>query len=101
MATEKTSIQGGPSPSLFPGQPAHPAAFGTNMQDPNLFGGPAPGDLPPPYPTTFPPPTAYGPGVPGVSGVATNPQSGSGYGANPSSSPYYPPGQGFNDNFNR
>lgn len=93
MATEKSPIRGGPSPPLPPGQSAFPAAFDTNMQGPNLFGGPAPGG--PPYP----PPTAFAPAPPGAFGVAVNPQDGSGYGANPSSSPYYPPGQGFNGNF--
>ncbi|TMS10682.1 Protein lifeguard 1 [Larimichthys crocea] len=54
-------------------------------------GFPAPGGLP------FPPPTAFGPGAPGAFKMPMNPQDGSGYGANPSSSPYSPPGPGIND----
>ncbi|XP_040900956.1 glutamate receptor, ionotropic, N-methyl D-aspartate-associated protein 1b (glutamate binding) [Toxotes jaculatrix] len=96
MTTEKTEytpVQGGPSPPLLPGQPAFPPAYDMNMPGPNMFGGPAPGVVP------FPPPTAFGPGVPGAFGMAPNPQGGMGYGPSPSSLPYCPPGQGFNSNF--
>ncbi|XP_051262780.1 glutamate receptor, ionotropic, N-methyl D-aspartate-associated protein 1b (glutamate binding) isoform X2 [Dicentrarchus labrax] len=123
MTTEKTEytpVQGGPS---LPGQPAFPVAFDMNMQGPNMFGGPAAGGLSAPggfpasdgfmAPGGFPAsdgfmapgglpflhPTAFGPGVPGAFGMAPNPQGGLGYGANPSSSPYSPPGQGLNGNF--
>ncbi|XP_030012895.1 glutamate receptor, ionotropic, N-methyl D-aspartate-associated protein 1b (glutamate binding) [Sphaeramia orbicularis] len=82
MATEKTEYTVVGVPPL-PGQPAYPAAFGTNMPSPNMFGGPAPGGLP------FPPPTAFAPNVPGAFGMASD---GSGYGVNPASSPYSPPG---------
>ncbi|KAM9851953.1 glutamate receptor, ionotropic, N-methyl D-aspartate-associated protein 1b (glutamate binding) isoform 2-T3 [Aulostomus maculatus] len=54
-----------------------------------MFGGP-PGGLP------FPPPTAFGQGVPGAFG--TNSPGGPGYGFNPSSSPHSPPAFGFQDN---
>ncbi|XP_037640368.1 glutamate receptor, ionotropic, N-methyl D-aspartate-associated protein 1b (glutamate binding) isoform X4 [Sebastes umbrosus] len=116
MTTEKTAyspVDGGPSPPSLPGQTAFPVTFDMNMPGPNMF-GPAPGGgvpaaagypaaaggFPAPGGLPFPPPTAFGPGVPGDFGMGKNPQGGSGFGANPSSSPYSPPGQGFNDNFN-
>lgn len=107
MATEKTAytpVEGGPSPPSYPGQPPFPVAF-DNMVGPNMFGGPAPGGmpapggLPAPAGLPFPPPTAFGPRIPGAFGMGTDPQGGSGYGVNPASSPYSPPGQGFNGNF--
>nr|XP_020468496.1 protein lifeguard 1-like [Monopterus albus]XP_020468497.1 protein lifeguard 1-like [Monopterus albus] len=91
MSTEKTPVDGAPSPFMVPGQPPYPPAYGTNMSDPNLFGGPTPGGPP------FPPPMAFGPGV---FGMATNPQASTGYDAIPSSSRYSPPGPGFNSGFN-
>ncbi|XP_034730609.1 glutamate receptor, ionotropic, N-methyl D-aspartate-associated protein 1b (glutamate binding) isoform X3 [Etheostoma cragini] len=104
MTTEKTAyapVEGVPSPPSLPGQPVFPVTF--DMPAPNMFGAPAPGGFPaaggfpPPGGLPFPPPTAFGSGVPGAFGM--NPQGGSGFGANPSSSPYSPPGQGFNGNF--
>ncbi|XP_022621402.1 protein lifeguard 1-like [Seriola dumerili] len=95
MSTEKTEytpVQGGPPPPFSPGMAAYPPAYDMNMPGPNMLMGPAPGGLP------FPPPTAFAPGVPGAFGIATNPQGG--YGVNPSFSPYSPPVQGPNDNFN-
>uniref|UniRef100_A0A3Q3MDN7 Glutamate receptor, ionotropic, N-methyl D-aspartate-associated protein 1b (glutamate binding) n=1 Tax=Mastacembelus armatus TaxID=205130 RepID=A0A3Q3MDN7_9TELE len=76
MATEKAPAHGAPSPALRP-------EVDMKMPGPNLFGDPAAGGLP------FPPPTAFVPGIPGAFGAATNPQGGSGYGANPS--PYAAP----------
>ncbi|XP_026227780.1 glutamate receptor, ionotropic, N-methyl D-aspartate-associated protein 1b (glutamate binding) isoform X3 [Anabas testudineus] len=103
MTTERSPIQGGPAPALLPEQSAFPPAYDSNMQGPNLYGGPPAGGPPAGGPPAggppFPPPTAFAPAVPGAFGVAVNPQGGSGYSVNPSSSPYYPPGQGFNDNF--
>ncbi|XP_053287950.1 glutamate receptor, ionotropic, N-methyl D-aspartate-associated protein 1b (glutamate binding) [Pleuronectes platessa] len=85
---EYTPLQMEPCPPYTPGQPAHPAAFDMNMAGPIMFAGPAHGGLP------FPPPTAFGPGIVGGFGAATNPQGGTGYGFNDSFSPYSPPGQG-------
>ncbi|XP_026150079.1 glutamate receptor, ionotropic, N-methyl D-aspartate-associated protein 1b (glutamate binding) [Mastacembelus armatus] len=82
MATEKAPAHGAPSPALRP-------EVDMKMPGPNLFGDPAAGGLP------FPPPTAFVPGIPGAFGAATNPQGGSGYGANPS--PYAAPGLFSND----
>ncbi|XP_070691788.1 glutamate receptor, ionotropic, N-methyl D-aspartate-associated protein 1b (glutamate binding) isoform X2 [Pempheris klunzingeri] len=94
-----------PPAAFGPGAPGGlpyppPAAFGTGAPDglpylpPAAFGPGAPGGLP------YPPPTVFGPAAVGAFGVPMNPQGGSGYSTNPSSSPYSPPGQGFNDNFN-
>lgn len=80
-----------------------------NMPGSNMFGGFAggppggpPGGLPGGFPggLPFPPPSAFGPGAAGAFGMGMNPQGGSGYCTNPSSSPYTPPDQGFNVNVN-
>lgn len=94
MDTEKSLNQAAPSPALHPGQPAFPPMYDTNMQGPNMYGGPTPGG--PPYPPLI----AFGPAVPGTFGVTANSQGGSGYEVNPAHPPYYPPGQGFNGNIN-
>ncbi|XP_044215747.1 glutamate receptor, ionotropic, N-methyl D-aspartate-associated protein 1b (glutamate binding) [Thunnus albacares] len=115
MVTEKTNtpMQEEPSPPFLPGQAAFPPSFDMNMPGSNMFGGQA--AFPPSYDMNmpgsnmlggpagglpFPPPTAFGPGAAGAFGMGMNPQGGSGYCTNPSSSPYSPPGQGFNANVN-
>ncbi|KAM7420656.1 hypothetical protein PAMA_015064 [Pampus argenteus] len=85
-----------PPPVMF--GPVATGAFGPGA--PGAFGPGAPAAFGPGAPGAFGPgaPAAFGPGAPGAFEPAMNPQGGSGYCANPSSSPYSPPG--FNDNLN-
>ncbi|XP_038567574.1 glutamate receptor, ionotropic, N-methyl D-aspartate-associated protein 1b (glutamate binding) [Micropterus salmoides] len=122
-------VAGGPSPPSLHGQPAFPPPYDMTMASPNMFGpapvGPPPVGLPFLPPTAFGPgapgafgpgapgafgpgapgafgpgaPGTFGPGAPGAFGMNMNPQGGLGYGPNPSSSPYSPPGQGFSNTF--
>ncbi|XP_059194600.1 glutamate receptor, ionotropic, N-methyl D-aspartate-associated protein 1b (glutamate binding) [Centropristis striata] len=103
-----STMFGAPAPGGFSAPGGLPAPGGfpppAGFTSPGGFTAPggftSPGGFPAPGGLPFPPPTAFGPGVPGAFGMGTNPQGGPGYGANPSTSPYSPPGQGFSDNFN-
>ncbi|XP_034409932.1 glutamate receptor, ionotropic, N-methyl D-aspartate-associated protein 1b (glutamate binding) isoform X2 [Cyclopterus lumpus] len=81
---------GQPAPDVFfaPGGFLAPGGQPATGGFPAPGGQPAPSDFLAPGGLPFPPPTAFGPGVPGAFGMGK-----------PSSSPYSPPGQGFNGNF--